>query len=162
MILSNEVFLCLLFSLTKSENGYIRLVNDQVIDYFQPDYGGKKKKGTTLGIVGMSLAILGIISSVFTSGIYFEFGWPTALAPGIISIAGLALSITGKIISSGLGVGNGYGLTGIIVAPFGIVIFVVMFGLAYNVEVILKDLGQSMHDGSWDKPAEIEEEEKGW
>jgi hypothetical protein len=124
-------------------------MNDQVIDYFQPDFGGKKKRGTTLGIVGMCLAIVGLVSALFTSSLYFQLGFAAALLPGIISLAGLGLSIAGKIISSGIGFGNGYGLAGIIIAPFGVVVFLVMFGISYQMATLINGLEQSVYDNSW-------------
>ncbi|MFT7612267.1 MAG: hypothetical protein ACI9J3_001221 [Parvicellaceae bacterium] len=124
-------------------------MNDQVIDYFQPDFGGKKKRGTTLGIVGMCLAIVGLVSALFTSSLYFQLGFAAALLPGIISLTGLGLSIAGKIISSGIGFGNGYGLAGIIIAPFGVVVFLVMFGISYQMAIVINTLERSMYDNSW-------------
>lgn len=123
-------------------------MDNSIIDSYQSVDHETKRKGVTMGVVGMSLSIFAGLLVFFTTILYFAGGWVLAAIPLVIALAGLGLSIAGKITSAKIGLGNGFGLSGIIVAPIAMLWSLYFLWACYQISTVLSSLDEDIFNNS--------------
>ncbi len=138
-------------------------MDTHILDTSQEQVQRGKRQGVTLGVIGMILGIVGGVIFIFTIQFYFLGGWILAFVPMLFAIAGLVLSIVGKVTSARAGYGNGMALAGIIASPLAMVVCGLMlygtYSLVESLEV-LQNVYDSESQESWEKALEDMEEEE--